>query len=219
MYYPTTFVDNVFENPDAVREYALQQEYNTDNIHTDYPGVRSRPIAELNSRLDKQIISTILNQYYDLQTTDVNAIWSSYFQIVPKENSDTGLIHRDHKVTLSAITYLNKEVSGWGTSLWHPTKVDPLDNVSEEYIAEKFKTKNDTSWNDFIEEKKSYYKQILSVDNVYNNMIIFSGHRAHKADLHNPVASEDRLTIVTFIDSIIGPEIPWLRAKKFNSYI
>ena len=217
--FPTTFIDNVFENPDAVRDFALKQDYTLDNINKNYPGKRSQPLSIICPRLDAQICSTILNQYYDLKNQQVSAYWDSYFQITPRENSDSGLVHRDSNVLLSAVLFLNKNDFDWGTSVYEPSTVDMLDHLDQDKINGGFETRNDSEWESYVEKKRQNYREILRVDNVYNNMIVFNGYKAHKANLHNPNASEDRLTIVTFISSIIAPEYPYARSKMHNSFV
>ena len=45
--YPISVVDNFYENPDRVRELALQEEF-TQTKKGGFPGERTRPIHEIN---------------------------------------------------------------------------------------------------------------------------------------------------------------------------
>jgi hypothetical protein len=215
--YPITFVEDVFESPDAVREFALEQKYESFDKVKNYPGKRTDPISEICPELDGQIISTIISQFYDIRMSPVEIDADSYFHIIPASHSDTGHLHRDSKILLSAVTYLNKDSTNSGTSIYSSKKINTF-QLDQDTINQGYQTKNDPEWQNYVNSKTENFVEIARVNNVYNSMIIFNGYRAHKAHLKSPTATEDRLTIVTFVRSILAAENPKERSRLVNCF-
>ena len=114
-FYPT-IVDNFFDNPDFIREFGLSLPKQPDNEGR-WPGVRSRPLHEINDQLSCSLLLKVFSVYFDLSYQNVN--WSSskvYFQQISKfDNSkqsdkNTGWIHTDTDENLAGLVYLNPKI-------------------------------------------------------------------------------------------------------------
>ena len=78
-YYPITVVDNFYENPDLVRDYALSLNYRS-SADGKWPGVRTNEIADLNPRFFKMFVDKILSLFFDLEYTIIDWEVETHFQ-------------------------------------------------------------------------------------------------------------------------------------------
>jgi hypothetical protein len=211
LFFPTTVIDNVFEAPDSIREFALKQEYQTDPNGM-YPGKRTEMLNTLLPEVHHTITTAVLSLFYDLQNTKIDLNARSYFQLIDSTYGD-GFVHQDETV-VSSIIYLNNDLpSGFGTSVYDKATqaVDPS------YIkkrVDKWKTEtidNEHSYN--REKNNSQYKESIRVENKYNRMISFDGHLSHKG---NGIEGNypPRLTIVHLIDRVYVSESPVQRMHR-----
>ena len=82
-FYPTV-VDNFFDNPDFIRQFGLSLPKKPDNEGR-WPGIRSRPLHEINDQLSCSFLLKVFSVYFDLSYQNVN--WTSskvYFQQISK---------------------------------------------------------------------------------------------------------------------------------------
>ena len=128
--FPTSIFDNFYDDPDSVREYALSLEYK--NWRGIYPGLRSKPLPEINKGFWQRSYHKVLSMFGDYyHTDDRNYTVESCFQKISRFSSDpedpinVGYIHNDDPADLAAVVYLDKDpFINNGTSLY------TLDNPS-----------------------------------------------------------------------------------------
>ena len=97
--YPVAIVENFYENPDAIRKFALAQEYQflKDRKNADYvyPGARTKELVDLDKHLYAKIIEKLVSVFHNTDYDHMRWAISTNFQYVTEEYN-TGVIHTDH---------------------------------------------------------------------------------------------------------------------------
>ena len=235
--FPVTVFDDFYEDPDAVREFALNQEYS--NYGYIYPGLRSLCISTLNRDFWEFSYRKILSMFGDYSShsdpKDFGAY--SYFQKIyrfsddPKDPVNDRWIHDDGVTNLAAVIYLDKKIySDNGTSVYF--KTDPLpkekvitsDNRPEWFtdVLGKKETSDINSikkYREGIVENNNQYSLTMEVKNRYNRAIIYPGNAYHgQTSYYMPNDEDFRLTQVFFfyemeVNPILVPEV---RCSKYG---
>lgn len=218
--FPTTVIDDYFEDPHGV--YKLAQ---SDKItwfrsgNGAWPGVRSQPIHELDNAFFTYMMKKFLYTFYthdNLMKSNFSFEATSFFQRIEGDWS-TGWIHSDHPDICTKIIYLTPNANPEsGTSIYSKKSLNTeskwedikqayyLGKISKEE-AEIARIKNNEG---FVEE--------TFVANKFNRAIAFDSHLWHGAkDLNN---TEERLTIVTFIHSIVIDSKPISRMRQVQLF-
>lgn len=102
---PTTIIDNFFDDPVWIRNFALEQEYFVDDTHQ-WPGKRTRPLHELNPQLFNHIIERFVSVFYNLEHHRMGWNVQAYFQLV-NDDFQEGWVHVDKDALISGVVYLN----------------------------------------------------------------------------------------------------------------
>lgn len=191
--FPTTIVDNFFEQPDVVRKFALDQEYYT-SVDNSSPGKRSRLIDEINPILFDGTVKKISNLFYNPEDP-IRVQCISTFQIVSKHYSG-GWIHKDDPMIFTAIVYLTPG-SDQGTSLYK--KKDIFTNAIQ-WETDKMKAYSEGSDNVVSRENNnSLFEETVNIKGLYNRLVVFDSLMYHGA--HNFFGDTDdtsRLTMIMF---------------------
>ena len=202
-YFPTTIVDNFFDDPLAIRRYALEQEYKK-NPANYYPGKRTDILEKLNPDLADYVSGKILSIFYpghynfDKQT-------SSTFQMVESIVGE-GWVHKDlDDKLLTAIIYLSDDMPvGSGTSLYAPKQ----EGVSKCIHADKkveYIDKDGQSAKEYRKENDSQFVETITVENRFNRLMVFDSHLFHKAKGFVGTNKQNtRLTMVVFFRKIFS---------------
>lgn len=184
---PVTIVDNFYDDPIAVREFALSLEYEPDPYNL-WPGVRSKPLHEVDLSFFRFTIERYLSIFYapsQIQGWQAKA----HFQKVSSK-SEKGWVHRDPQMS-SGIIYLTPGASPTsGTSIYTPKNVghyggDP-DNKQILPASER-------------DAHNAMFDESIIVKNKFNRMVSFDGHMWHGV---NEFPDEERLTLVFFIEKL-----------------
>lgn len=211
--YPVTIVENFYENPDAIRTFALNQKYQYRHQMKDakyvFPGSRSKDLSVINKPLfdnvSKKIISLFHNAEHDYMGWAIGTSFQSVSAVYGR-----GVIHTDHNTVFAAVLYLTPNAPlDSGTSLFKP-------NASfdeEKYQAclkendkrfDEGKLVMDTSYH-------SMFDEIVRVNNVYNTLILYEGRHYHAAnEFFGQTLKDSRLAQVFFVSKI--------DAQKYSSF-
>tara|TARA_B100000287_G_scaffold34538_1_gene31889 strand:+ start:232 stop:864 length:633 start_codon:yes stop_codon:yes gene_type:complete len=208
MGFPTLIIDNFFDDPDKVVEYANTLEFSSSETGR-WPGKRSSKLHEVNRELFNYICSKIYNMFYPFGVSKYQ-VSMSFQYIEPYSFDNKGWIHRDRN-EFGGIVYLTKNPEvGTGTSIYKPTRgwFDSsvyVDIKKKYYINEKF---DENRYNDVRKFHDDSFEETVRVENIYNRLFMFSGSNWHGVP---NFGTKPRLTLVFFghgtIDDIPPPLI------------
>jgi Family of unknown function (DUF6445) len=203
--YPVTIVENFYENPDAIRKFALAQKYTfcheIADIDYTFPGCRTKDLSYLDTLLFEKICKKLVSVFHNSEHDYMRWAITTSFQSVAADYGQ-GVIHTDHNTIFAAVLYLTPDAPlNGGTSLFKKNKnfdekkyIQALDDNDA-----RFKTgdiKMDTAYH-------SMFDEIVRVNNVYNTLIIYEGRHFHAANQFFGKTLEDsRLAQVFFISKI-----------------
>ena len=217
---PVTILDNFFDNPDTIRDWALSLEYKPDPEGR-WPGVRTTDLKNIHYPFYNYVYRKIFKLFFSNYVTDYTCDLS--FQLV-EDYEDTGWIHQDSSL-FTVIIYLFKENNiNCGTSLYNlsPNKIHPFNHSNDIELYEKRLniSKNLKYSPDIIKNKKEYesstFEKILDIKDRYNRLICFPSEQFHAANYLTNGTSNSRLTIIGFVDSISlnNETYPVIRSKQ-----
>ena len=203
--YPVTIIENFYENPDAIRQFALAQEYtfchDRLNMEYVYPGSRTKDLFDLDSKLHEKICKKLVSVYHNAEYDLMRWAISTSFQSVSAEYNQ-GVIHTDHNTVFAAVLYLTPDAPlNGGTSLFKKNKTfdekkyqQALDDNDARFKAGEIAM--DTSYH-------SMFDEIVRVNNVYNTLIIYEGRHYHAANqFFGKTLKDARLAQVFFVNKI-----------------
>jgi hypothetical protein len=212
--FPTVIVDDFLEDPDYIRNRALQMEFFPTN--GTYPGKRTTSLNEIDPELFDCVCKKFFAVHYDfLNPVEWNL--SVYFQLIEpfsddKQNSfNHGWIHRDYNKILAGILYLTPDADpDSGTSLFKP-------KTPEVELVEDEQSERNDLYNNKEVDLECYTKRLHSfnsnfietirIKNIYNRLISFDSNEWHGAN-NFQTGTGSRLTMVYFVDTIKSLSIP-----------
>lgn len=226
--FPTTLVDNFFDDPDVIRAIALEQKYRR-NRYGIVNGVRSNHLSSIHPYIYNNFVDKILSLFYDLEYDNVNCTIDAFFhKNIPYEcGCNYGWIHRDApEAVFGGLVYLSPDpVAESGTS-FYKLKVSNQEALSVEeecyrmkkefYRSAAFIGDEDVGEYDLEKYKQHYdlwnncFQKTMTVKNVYNRLILFDGSVLHSADKF----TEDRLSLVFFVRELNSKTTPLLKLKS-----
>jgi len=225
-----TCVDNFFSEPDKIRSFALSLKKEKDK-NGSWPGVRSKPLYQIDNAFNKLFCMKVLSCYYDLRYVDVT--WSTadvmFQQILPDQLNNTineGWIHKDIGFDLAGLIYLtpNADLNS-GTSLFNLKPKEEknfllygLQSEKECYNEQKSNIKN---YKKQLENNNNKFYEKTRFQNLYNRLIVYDSNEYHKANnLYAGKNVDDRLTLVFFISGINSTKTkyPIERIKDYENY-
>ena len=203
--YPVTIIENFYENPDAIRTFALAQEYtfcqNRQNLEYVYPGSRTKDLFDLDQLLHEKICKKLVSVFHNAEHDHMQWAISTSFQSVTAEYNQ-GVLHTDQNTIFAGVLFLTPDAPlNSGTSLFKTNKTfdekkyqQALDGNDKRFRAGEIAM--DTSYHGMFDE-------IVRVNNVYNTLIIYEGRHFHAANQFFGNSLEDsRLAQVFFINKI-----------------
>ena len=203
--YPVTIIENFYENPDAIRKFALEQDYtychDRPNLKYVYPGGRTKDLFDLDSALHEKICKKLVSVFHNSEYDYMRWALSTNFQSVTAEYIE-GIIHTDHDTIFAGVLYLMPDAPlNTGTSLFKKSKTfdekryqQALDDNDGRFRAGNIEM--DTAYH-------SMFDEIVRVNNVYNTLIIYEGRHFHAANqFFGKTLQDSRLAQVFFINKI-----------------
>ena len=209
--FPTICVDDFFEDPEKIRNFALSQDFNY-SPEGEYPGMRTEPLHKINPELFDYFTKKLFSIFYNFKIEKVNWIVSAYFQLIESHNDqqlDQGWIHLDDRSLFAGIIYLNKFSNPLaGTSLFDLNDNEIFD--SDQTTKHKF-YKNELSdtelYIDLLEKNNKKFEKTVEFKNKFNRLVAFDGSTFHKRDSFSN-KHEPRLTLVFFTHEIESNRLP-----------
>ena len=203
--YPVTIVENFYENPDAIRKFALKQQYTfcheVKDIDYVYPGCRTQDLSNLDKVLFDKICTKLVSVFHNAENDHMRWVITTSFQSVSAEYAQ-GVIHTDHNTIFAGVLYLTPDAPlNSGTSLFKKNK--KFDDKKYQQALEdndaKFKAGEIAMSTDY----HSMFDEIVRVNNVYNTLIIYEGRHFHAANhFFGKTLKYSRLAQVFFVTKI-----------------
>ena len=207
---PAIVYDNFYEEPDAVRKYALSLKY--DDTEGIYPGVRTKQNAvnEKLNKLTKDLLTSRISELFVKQPI-VESV-RNQFQKIPNFSADKdnplnwGWIHRDSiepnpiPPSLAGIVYLDPNpTSNTGTSFYE-SKIEPVSWEGDDIRLQLCQDKliNKSKYIDSIKKHNSQFERVMEVENKYNRLVIYNGSDYHAMTSCYTKHDNVRLTQVLF---------------------
>lgn len=184
--FPTIIIDNFFETPSIVREFALQQTFSK-NQKGNWPGYRTDPIDKLNKEFYQQFANKLFSYFTDKQS-NFEYVLDTHFQYVD-ESFGSGWVHHDNfeKYDFAGVVYLTPDPpENSGTCIYDITdKTDlfdkwfEIDCAKQEFMQENCSKERREQLIPFRDEYNSIYKLQDVCSNKYNRCLIFSTSQQH----------------------------------------
>jgi len=229
-------VDNFFNDPELIRNFGLSLNKKPDKLGK-WPGVRSKPLHEIDINLNNYILLKIFSVYFDLNFHNIN--WKNsvcYFQEIKKYSKNkndlknVGWIHQDN-ADLAGLIYLNPNASlDTGTSLYNLKSEKPFLSLKKQmetlslekekfYLGKKI-TKN--KYNLSLMKNNNMFYEKIRFNNIFNRLIVYDGSEFHKAN-NFYIENQNRLSLVFFVGNLtLNGYWPYQKIKddrNFDNYI
>jgi hypothetical protein len=220
--FPALCVDNFYEDPDKIRDFALSQKFTlTENGR--YPGKRTDPIYMLKPKMFDQFCEKLFSIYYDFgKSQDVTWRVETNFQLIEPYSADknsyknVGWIHQDVDCIFAGIIYLNPSVDrSCGTSIFE-LKPDCEYDHNQDKRKELYDAGIEDGYEEAIKKHNDCFVETIRFDNAYNRLVSFDGKSYHGANnFFN--GDEPRLTQVFFVYEMYTTSFtPLDRMRKYN---
>jgi hypothetical protein len=200
-YLPTIILDNFYENPDLIRDWALSQEFFKGNRGS-WPGLRTELLHTLNPGLFNLILKKLLFVLKDYGYTEILDMQTG-FQVI-EGSWGTGWVHDDDpKLHVAGVIYLSPDApTGSGTTIYEDQSDFNGDKYTELFMKDVFSetVEERAQYSKYREEQRAHFKPSISMGNVYNRCVIFDTRNWHSADnFFGDTLENSRLTQVFFI--------------------
>ncbi len=201
MIWPTLIVDNFLNDPIAVKNFALKQEYklSQDGI---WPGERTDFLHLINRNLFNSITTKIMTLLYPYETFYGNKEWNALcnFQKIKSQVTNTGWTHHDGDKEFTAIIYLSFH-NNCGTSICEPK------NFCNHTLYEKEKKQmflnNDKKMIKYQKENNDNFIDTININSKFNRLLLFDAFNYHRVNqFEEKDVSEERLTLICFFSNI-----------------
>ena len=199
---PTVIIDEFFETPNQIREWALSLEYYKGD-RGNWPGYRTDLLHEIDSQFHALICRKVIKHTKFNYFSQFDASFS-----LCSEDWESGWVHNDPlRFNVVGVIYLNPVVppGQYGTIIYDPPSNYFNDGVPDEIFSSDV-NEEDVKKRQTKErlEHNSHFTPSQIVENRYNRCIIFDARQWHSAG--NFFGSSDkkedqRLTIVFFGDA------------------
>ena len=169
----TIMVDNFFDDPDAVRKFALTLDYQPRQPHQFFEGIRSKPLHEINIDFYNEVCSKIILEYYGHANYEYEGpIYFHQTREQDKEDSQwlKDKVHQDKAVT-AGIIFLSPDA--------------PMDCGTQTY-----RKIND-----------EYFPDVV-MSNKYNRLIAYNAQEYHSAMNLFGEGEQSRLCMLFFLEKI-----------------
>ena len=203
--YPVTLIENFYDNPHAIRKFALAQKYKFRHEETDlkyvYPGCRTQDLHALDAALFEKICKKLVSVFHIHEHDYMRWAITTSFQSV-SEDYKQGVIHTDNSTVFAGVLYLSPNAPlNSGTSLYKKNKSFNEQKYKQalEQNDENFKVGQKIMSTDY----HIMFDEVVRVNNVYNTLIIYEGDTFHAAnDFFGSTLKDSRLAQVFFINRI-----------------
>lgn len=207
--FPITILDNFYENPDLVRDYALSLQYYPSEDGA-WPGLRTKLLSEIDPNFFKTFCSKLFGLFFDFENTKVDWEVETNFQKINSFSEDsndiknTGWIHVDDGCIFGGVIYLNPNPEqNWGTSIYTLKSGEFGEGIFKtkrlQYLRKEF------DQDEYLLEKKNHdskFIESIKIENLYNRIIAFESDVYHGVPSYYSKSNQTRLTQVFFVKEL-----------------
>jgi hypothetical protein len=216
---PITCVDNFYEDPDSIVEFAnsltFGGAYDNEGV---YPGLRTPRLHLIDENFYDAFCGKVLSLFFDYGLQQIPMKWTidTAFQKILPFTSDkdpiinSGWIHIDNNSPVAGVIYLNKDTNlNAGTSIYQVKYPELYDKNNPDNYGDNSSRIDlyDNQKIDLTEYRRKKIKhetlfdKTIDFSNVYNRLILYDSKTWHKESSFIINSQDDaRLTQVFFID-------------------
>lgn len=207
MNFPALCIDNFYNNPDEVRDFALSLDFKKQPGN--YPGERSDYLYEVDQKFFnmfcKKLFSIFYNYNFDYIEWNVNTIFQKIYPYSEDRNSplNSGWYHQDLHSVAAGVIYLNPNSNlDAGTTIGEINTLSEIDYDDYSYRNKLYAGENidRLKYQKKILDHNSKFNKTLEFKNVYNRLILYDACYWHKETNFLANDYEPRLTQVFFIE-------------------
>lgn len=210
--YPVTVIDNFYEDPFKIRDFALAQKFYQQGS---WPGLRTGQINELDPTLFGNFAKKVLSIFFNIHHEQVYWNFNSTFQLCGS-SFEEGWVHADcdginpNGPKFAGVVYLtpNAPLTG-GTSVYKLKDNEYADYYSIDWTYRDEFYRGNLSCN--LDQYRIYrnlhnekFLKTIDISNVFNRLVIYNAADYHRENtLFGSIKEDSRLTQVFFahIDS------------------
>jgi hypothetical protein len=210
---PLTIVDDFFDDPNAIRNFALSQEFSPDPTGQ-WPGVRTQSLH----LIDNDIFDIFTKKYFSLFFPVEKIGWSvdARFQKIGKHYGE-GWAHNDVGPIITGIVYLNPTPApNSGTVLLDKRSLRSNSRLNDKQTDKIAFYKNQASKEEvelFRQRNNNEFTDSVIVNAKYNRLVTFDSHLIHKAQDFYGDNNDERLTLVFFVQDVTTANTPIYRSR------
>lgn len=203
--YPVTIIENFYENPDAIRKFALAQQYTRCGDHKDmkygWPGARTKDLFDLDKKMFEQVCKKLVSVFHNTDNDHMRWVITTSFQSSTADYG-SGVMHTDTNTIFAGVLFLTPDAPlEAGTSIYRKNKSFTQQKY-ESALAVNDKTYQ-SNGKIAPTDYHSMFDEVVRVNNVYNTLVLFEGHNYHTANqFFGDTLENSRLTQVFFINKI-----------------
>ena len=218
-WFPLVVADNFYDDPNAVRNFALTLDFKSAKIG-DYPGKRTANLATIDENFHYYCVNRFLSLYFDLSVTELAGLKAeSYFQLIDPFDKDKhniknkAWIHADC-LPIAGVVYLTPDADpDSGTSLYElKSGANPDWKSTDERFKLSLTGNIDNNYKTALIKHSDCFNETVITKNIYNRAIGYDGWAFHCASNHN--AGKPRLTQTIFIYNMEIKSYPPLARLK-----
>lgn len=201
-FFPTIVFDNFYQDPDLVRQFALDQDFFKGNRGS-WPGLRTELLHKTEPEFFTIFLKKMTHILKNYGFTEILELQTG-FQLID-ESYGRGWVHDDDpKLHVAGVVYLNKEgvIPGSGTTIYNDAPDFNGERYTKMFMNDVLEASPEEreQYAKYREEQISHFTPNTIVDNVYNRLVMFDSRCWHSADKFFGKTKEDsRLTQVFFI--------------------
>jgi len=194
---PQVIIDDFFETPDTIREWALRQEFFKGENRGTWPGIRTHLLDDISKELYNTMRYKLLKEYP--QFKDFSDIDAS-FQVITEE-WDNGWVHEDNDVhRLAGVVFLTPNPpQGAGNTVYMEQDDVSADKFQQIFDNDMTLEADHRDTKKYRNEQRSLFTPSVRIENRYNRCVAFDPRMWHSADQFFGTTKENgRLTLVFF---------------------
>ena len=223
MYFPSICVDNFFNNPKEIREFASTLDfYDTSVIGGTWPGKRTKPLHIISPNYFELFTRKVLSLIFPVRLNGNPAfICDTAFHLIePYDGNgiESGWVHTDENSFLAGLVYLNESIdSNCGTTIFRPKEIANRP-INHEYKNAMFTNTNLNKelLNDKRKENNEQFEETIIYKNIFNRLIAYDATNYHTQSNLEFFGSEPRLTQVFFFRQINSNYFPIPESKTIQ---